>query len=176
LALPSRRLPGLEKGTWLGGVFLFGALAAQGCARRGWRNGMIGCVAAAGVIFTATLASWGVNLVDRLKASRPLAQALPADHLYREVRLGAIGYFQPSLVFYCQREVQHPENALQIVELLYTPLPVYLFVSAQAWEKWRAIAPSSYRLAARHFDLYSGQEVLLLTNEPLTNTQCGKKD
>jgi 4-amino-4-deoxy-L-arabinose transferase-like glycosyltransferase len=167
LALPGRRLPGLEKAAWLGGVFLLGAAAAAWCLRRGRRGGLIGCVAVSGIVFSAALALWGVNLVDRFKAPRPLVQALPADQLYREVRIGAIGYFQPSLVFYCKRELHCPENAACALQFLYTPLPVYLFVSAEKWEQLRAVAPTSFRLIARHRDLYNGREILLMTNEPL---------
>jgi 4-amino-4-deoxy-L-arabinose transferase-like glycosyltransferase len=167
LALPGRRLPGLEQGVWLGCVFLLGALAASWCIRRDWRGGLICCVIASGIVFAGALALWGVNLVDPFKAPRPLVQALPEDHLRREVRVGAFGYFQPSLVFYCQREVLCPQNLVGTIQFLHTPLPVYLFVSAEIWEQVRIFAPPSYRLLARHHDLYNGREVLLLTNEPL---------
>jgi 4-amino-4-deoxy-L-arabinose transferase-like glycosyltransferase len=165
LVLPGRRWPGLERGAWLGGVFLLGAAGAGWCLRRGRRAGLIGCVATAGIIFLAGLAWWGVDLVEPFKAPRSLARALPEDHLRREVRVGAIGYFQPSLVFYCQREVLCPDDPIRIIHLLYTPLPVYLFVRAEVWRQLQTIAPSSYRLVARRCDLYSGREVLLLTNE-----------
>lgn len=165
LPLPGRRLPGLERGAWLGGIFLLGAAGATWCYRNGRRGELIGCITAASIAFTAALAFWGVNLVDRFKAPRPLVQALPADQLCREVRIGAIGYFQPSLVFYCQREVHCPENAVCAIEFLYTPLPVYLFVTKDMWEQLRRIAPTPYREVARHRDLYNGREILLLTNE-----------
>jgi 4-amino-4-deoxy-L-arabinose transferase-like glycosyltransferase len=167
LALHDRCLPGLEKGAWLGGLFLLGAIAATWCVRRGRRDGLIGCVAVSGIVFTGAIAFWGVNLVDRFKAPRPLVQALPEDQLRREVRVGAIGYFQPSLVFYCQREVLCPENMVCAIEFLHTPLPVYVFASAETWEQLRLFAPPSYHLLARHRDLYNGREVLLLTNDPL---------
>jgi hypothetical protein len=147
-------------------VFLFGAVAAGWCVRRGKRDGLIGLVAAVGIVFSSALAFWGVNLVDPFKAPRPLVQALPEDHLRREVRIGALGYFQPSLVFYCQREVHCLENAVSALQFLYTPLPVYLFVSQETWVQLRALAPTSYRLVARHRDLYTGREILLMTNEP----------
>src|SRR5262249_55508497 len=127
----------------------------------------IRCVAAAGIVFTAAVAFWGAGLVDRFKAPRPLVQALPDDYLYREVRVGAFGYFQPSLVFYCQREVYCPEKPISAIEFLHTPLPVYFFATAEMWEQMRTFAPASYRLVARHHDLYNGREVLLLTNEPI---------
>jgi 4-amino-4-deoxy-L-arabinose transferase-like glycosyltransferase len=167
LALRGRRLPGLEMGAWLGGVFLVGTVVAACCLRRGRRDGLIGCVAASGIVFTAALAFWGIGLVDRFKAPRPLVQALPEDQLRREVRVGAIGYFQPSLVFYCRRKVHCPENHVGILELLHTPLPVYLFVSEEMWGQLRTVAPASYRLVARHADLYNGRQILLVTNEPI---------
>lgn len=165
LPLHERRLPGLEKGAWLGSLFLFAATAAW-CFRRS-RGGLIGCVASSAIVFNGALAFWGVNLVDRFKAPRPLIQALPEDQLRREIRVGAIGFFQPSLVFYCQREVKRPENLVFAIELLHTPQPVYVFVSAEAWEQVRMFAPPSFHLLARHHDLYTGREVLLMTNEPL---------
>jgi 4-amino-4-deoxy-L-arabinose transferase-like glycosyltransferase len=166
VALRGRRLPGLGAGAWLGGVFLLGAAAAAWCVRRGRRGGLIGCVAAVGIVFTGAAACWGTGVVDRFKAPRPLVQALPDDYLYREVRVGAFGYFQPSIVFYCQREVHCPTEPIAAVEFLHTPLPVYFFVTAEMWEQLRIFAPASYRLVARHHDLYNGREVLLVTNDP----------
>jgi 4-amino-4-deoxy-L-arabinose transferase-like glycosyltransferase len=167
VALKGRRLPGLEREAWLGVIFIVGAAMAAWCVRQKRCGGLIGCVAAAGIVFTGALGFWGVNLVDGFKAPRSLVQALPEDQLRREVRVGAIGYFQPSLVFYCQREVQCPESLIQSIEFLHTPLPVYVFVSEETWEQLRIFAPASYRMLARHRDLYNGREVLLMTNEPL---------
>ncbi len=164
-SLHGRSFPGLERGAWLGGVFLAGAVAAGWCLRRGRRGGLIGCVTATGLVFTAGIALWGADAVDRFKAPRALVQSLPEDHNRRELRVGAFDYFQPSLVFYCQREVSCPQNLLYACELLRTPLPVYLFVSQEGWDQLRAFAPPSYRLVARHRDLYNGREILLVTNE-----------
>ena len=161
-----RRLPGLEGGAWLGGVFLVGAAAAGWCVRRGWRGGLIGCAATVGIVFAATVALWGVEVVDRFKAPRPLIAAMPEDHTRREVRVAALDYFQPSLVFYCQREVQCPADDLFALDFLRTPLPIYFFVSEEKWDQIKPFAPESFRLVARHRDLYNGREVLLVTNEP----------
>lgn len=167
LTLVARRLPALASGAWLGIVFIAAATLAAWHLRQGRRAGLIHCVTASGIVFTGLLGLWGVNLVDRYKAPRTLVQALPEDQLHREVRVGALGYFQPSLVFYCQREVQCPDNMIQAIELLHTPLPTYLFVGKETWEQMRIFAPSSYRLLAQQRDLYNGREVLLMTNEPL---------
>jgi 4-amino-4-deoxy-L-arabinose transferase-like glycosyltransferase len=163
--LRGRRLPGLASYSWLGGVFLAGAIGAGWCMRRHRRGGSIGSVAAAGIVFSGAIALWGVDIVDRLKATRPLAWALPEDQLSREVRVGALDYFQPSLVFYCRREVYRPTHDVFALEFLSTPLPVYLFLSAQKWEQLKPLAPPSSRLVARHDDLYEGREIVLVTNE-----------
>jgi 4-amino-4-deoxy-L-arabinose transferase-like glycosyltransferase len=164
-AAHGRYLPGLENGAWLGGVFLAGAAVAGWCIRRGRRDGVIGCTAMVGVVFAAAVAFWGVEVVDRFKAPRALTQAMPEDHTLREVRVAALDYFQPSLVFYCQREVHCPQDDLFALDFLRTPLPVYVFVSAEKWEQLRLFAPATYRLVARHRDLYNGREVLLVTND-----------
>ena len=164
--LQGRHLPGLETSAWLGAVLIGGAVAAWWCLLRERRGGAIGSVAAASIVFAAALAAWGAGVVDRFKAPRLLAEAMPEDHLRREVRVAAFGYFQPSLVFYCRREVYCPENPVHIVDFLHSPLPVYLFVPEEMWGQLRAFAPPTFRLVARHGDLYNGREVLLMTNEP----------
>ena len=166
-ALQGRSLPGLERGAWLGGVFVVGAVVAGWCVRRRWCGGLIGCVTTVGVVFTGAIAFWGVGMVDQFKAPRALVAALPEDHTRREVRVAAFDYFQPSLVFYCQREVHCPQNDYFAFDFLRTPLPVYLFVSAEKWEQFKKFAPPTYRLVAHHRDLYNGREILLMTNDPL---------
>jgi 4-amino-4-deoxy-L-arabinose transferase-like glycosyltransferase len=162
--LHGRRLPGVEVTAWLGMAFLAGAAAAGWCLRRRRPGGLIGCVAASGVVFAGAVALWGAGVVDRFKAPRPLAAAMPEDHLRREVRVAAFDYFQPSIVFYCRREVFCPQDEFFTLAYLQTPLPVYLFVSEEKWEQLRAFAPG-YRFVARHRDLYNGRDVLLVTND-----------
>jgi 4-amino-4-deoxy-L-arabinose transferase-like glycosyltransferase len=164
-ALRGRRLPGLERWAAMGGVLVAGALAGGWCLRRERRGGVIAGVAASVVLFTAPLAAWGVAAVDRHKAPRDLAGALPADQQFRDVRVGAFNYFQPSLVFYCRREVLRLETHEQVYEFLRTPLPSYLFVRADAWAACPARVLLPCREVARHYDLYDGKEVVVISNE-----------
>jgi 4-amino-4-deoxy-L-arabinose transferase-like glycosyltransferase len=165
-ALSGRGLPGLHMGAWIGAILAVGAACAWWCAQDERRRGFIACVAVAGIAFLSSLASWGAMAVDQFKAARPLADALPSNQLFREVRVGAFGYFQPSLVFYCRREIYCPESPVHIVDFLHSPLPVYLFVTADVWEQLRVFAPPGFRLLARHGDLYNGREIFLVTNDP----------
>jgi hypothetical protein len=126
---------------------------------------MIASVAVAAVGFTAAAAAWGSGVVDRCKAPRELARALPPDQTRRDVRLGAYGWFQPSLVFYCQREVRCLQNEYKMLGMLQDPLPAYVFLPAAAWDDFQQKFRSPYRVVAHHRDLYTGCEVLVVTNE-----------
>jgi 4-amino-4-deoxy-L-arabinose transferase-like glycosyltransferase len=164
-AVRGRCLPGLGRWAAVGGALVAGALAGGWCLRLGRRGGVIAAVAVSAVLFTAPLAAWGVAAVDRYKAPRALAGLLPADQQFRDVRVGAFNYFQPSLVFYCRREVQRLEYEWQAYEFLRCPLPSYLFVRAEAWEAIHARAPRPFREVGRHYDIYDGKEVVVITNE-----------
>jgi 4-amino-4-deoxy-L-arabinose transferase-like glycosyltransferase len=160
---PHRQLPALA------GLAAFGLLPVAGAAfgtwylSRGDRTRMIAAVACSGMLFSALLAAFGPVAVDRDKATRALAAALPPDQTLRDVRIGAYEYFQPSLVFYCQREVSRLDNEGAARQLLEGPLPAFLFVPANVWDDLRS--RTTGRVVARHHDLYDGKEIVLVTNE-----------
>ncbi len=116
-------------------------------------------------MFTAVLLGWASKAVERHKAARALVQALPRDQLSRDVRVAAYEYFQPSLVFYCQREVACLQSEQQALDFLCGPLPAFLFLPARHWEELRQKMATPCRLLGRRYDLYSGREVVLVTNE-----------
>jgi 4-amino-4-deoxy-L-arabinose transferase-like glycosyltransferase len=158
-----RQLPALAPLAPLGALPVAGALLGWWCLRRGFRDRMIGSVLGCGIAFSAVLAALGPVAVDRYKAPRALTAALPADQTMREVRIGAFEYFQPSLVFYCGREVTRLNNELAARELLEGPLPAFLFVPAVVWEDLHR--KTAGRELARHHDLYDGRDVVLVTNQ-----------
>jgi 4-amino-4-deoxy-L-arabinose transferase-like glycosyltransferase len=163
--LRGRRVPGLEVGAWLGLVPLVGALAAWWCARRQHRGAFVVSLAVTGVLFTGGLIGWGSVALDAQKAPRSLVQAFldePAEH---EIRVGSYQYFQPSLVFYSQREVRHLADDEQTLEFLRCPLPVYLFLPKSEWERLEENAPSPHRVLGQRYDLYRGYEVIVVTNQ-----------
>ena len=57
------------------------------------------------------------------------------------------------------------EGSDKLLEFLSGPLPAYAMVSVSAWNDFRAGAPRAFREVKRHYDLYDGQEVVLVTNE-----------
>ena len=107
---------------------------------------------------------FGAPAVDRSKAPRALAAAMPGDQTRREVRIGAYGYFQPSFVFYCRREVKVLESEPQLVAFLRLPLECYVVLPAERWEEMRSRLPETTQELARHYDLYDGKEIVLIAN------------
>jgi 4-amino-4-deoxy-L-arabinose transferase-like glycosyltransferase len=162
---PHRWVSGLQVCAILGLVWTAAAAAAAWRLAHGCRGQVVAIVAvvAAGVV--AAGAAWGAVVVDRSKAPRALAAALPGDQLQRDIRIGAFGYFQPSLVFYCRREVRQLESEWELFALLGGPLPAYAFLPERLWEELRGRMPPAWRPIARHHDLYDGCDVVLLSNE-----------
>jgi 4-amino-4-deoxy-L-arabinose transferase-like glycosyltransferase len=163
--LRDRYLPGVEYCAILGAVWMVGAMVAAWCLRHGRKGGLIAVVGVAGLAFTAAAGGWGAVAVDRHKAPRELARALPADQLQRDLRVGAYDYFQPSFVFYCRREVTRLSNPWRLIDFLNSPLPAYAVLPARAWEDLRTFLPRPFRVVDRRYDLYEGREVVLVTNE-----------
>jgi hypothetical protein len=117
------------------------------------------------VLFVGSLAAWGSGAVEAYKAPRYLAGALPADHQERDIRVGSYQYFQPSLVFYCRREVSPLLGEPKALEFLRRPLPVYLFVPAVVWQEMEDRVQSPHRVLGRRRDLYRNVDVVLVTND-----------
>jgi 4-amino-4-deoxy-L-arabinose transferase-like glycosyltransferase len=162
--LRGRRFPGLESGALLGIVPLAGALAAWWCSRRNYRDAFVASLAVAAVLFIGPLIGWGSIALDAQKAPRPLIQAGIDAPTKGEIRVGYYQYFQPSLVFYTQREVQCLSNDEQMLEFLRCPLVVYLFLPGSEWDRLKEKVPGTHRLLGRHYDLYRGYDVVLVTN------------
>jgi 4-amino-4-deoxy-L-arabinose transferase-like glycosyltransferase len=160
-----RIFPGLETVMPAALLLVAGAVVGWWCLRRQHRAGLIGAVAFSSVLFLASLAAWGTPIISSYRAPRSLVAALPADQLQRDVRVGCFDFYQPSLVFYCQREVQRLEiNETDLRKFLGRPLPSYLFLRAATWEAIQAQGIAAGRVVGRHYDLYDNQEIVLVAN------------
>ncbi len=156
-----RRLAGLEWYAGLGAPLLAGAAAAAWLLfRRGNRTGAVVAVLAASLLFTAGVGGLGADAVEAWKAPRALAGALPEDQTRREVRVAAYAYFQPSLIFYCQREVRRLDTEQQALDFLRGPLPSYLFLPMEQWRSLQAKAPEAHELLGPRRDLLDNREVV----------------
>src|SRR5205823_187839 len=100
------------------------------------------------------------------KATRPLANAIHGRQVEREVRVACYGYFQPSLVFYCGREVAALGTDRQALDFLRGPLQVFLVTPRDAWQRLAAQARGPHRLLGAYRDVYRGCDVVVVTNRP----------
>jgi 4-amino-4-deoxy-L-arabinose transferase-like glycosyltransferase len=162
--LPFLPVPGLAVGAVLGVVPVLGAVAAGWSLWRQRRGLALASVAAAGCLLIGTLAAWGSSTLEERKAPRLLARAIRADQPEPEIRVGCHRYFQPSLVFYCGREVQQLGQEQDVLDFLLCPRPVYLIVPAPFWESFRSRAPQGCRVVERQYDLYCNGNVVVVAN------------
>jgi 4-amino-4-deoxy-L-arabinose transferase-like glycosyltransferase len=163
--LRGRRMPGLEVWAAAGLIPIGGAVLAAWLMRLGRKSGVIMSLTATSVLFVGILAAWGTVRVDAFKAPRSLVEEAGARQTDRDIRIACYRFYQPSLVFYCRREVRVLENEEQVLEFLQTPLPIFLFVSAQEWSSLESRVPGHFRRSASHGDLYKGIEVVVITNQ-----------
>jgi 4-amino-4-deoxy-L-arabinose transferase-like glycosyltransferase len=167
IAVPGLRvrpLAGLEIWAILGLLFIAGAVAVWWHAWQRRPKGAVLTLATVAVLFVGTLAACGTLTLDAYKGPRALVELSNARHTDQEVRVGCYQYFQPSLVFYAQREVHRLDSEEKTLEFLRSPLPVYLFLPAMVWESLQSKAPVPYHLLARHYDLYRRCEVVVVSN------------
>ncbi len=164
-ALPAAfRFPELLAWWWLGLIPLAGAAAAWRLLRRGRRGAVLGAVAATAALFLGGIAGGVLEAFNGHKPASLLARALPGDHEYREVRLAALGFDRPSLVFYCRREVRWCDDEAAAA-FLRSPLPAYLFVPEARWRALEGTAPRGARVLACYPDLYArGGGVVVVAN------------
>jgi 4-amino-4-deoxy-L-arabinose transferase-like glycosyltransferase len=164
--LRGRSIPGLAHWAFLGALPVLGALGTWWCSTRENRQGSIVFLTSTAALFIGALIGAGSATVDAQKAPRALVQESGARQTEREIRVGCYQYFQPSLVFYCQREVRCLETEEQAREFLRCPLPVYLFMPAQLWDDLKRKLNQDCCILGRHTDFYRHCDVVVVTNRP----------
>jgi 4-amino-4-deoxy-L-arabinose transferase-like glycosyltransferase len=160
-----RLLTGLEDWAFLGLIPMTAAVVAGFALRRDRRDRFLVTCATAAVFFVASIAAFPSMCLDAHKGPKALVEQAQANQPGREIRLAGLYYFQPSLVFYGQREVRKLESLEQTVEFLSLPYPAYLFVPEPMWRKYAPHVPVAYRQIAKQYDFLKNCEVLVVTNQ-----------
>lgn len=168
-------MPGLRAWAMVGLIPILGAITLLWCFLHERRRLAIGTLSIVAVSLSALLLGPAAVALDEYKAPRALVHLAKTLQVDEEVRVGTWEYFQPSLVFYCQREVVRPEKENKLEDLLMKPIPVYLFVPETVWENLPLRQGKHWRVVARHHDLYRRCEVLVVSNgQELTETPTGR--
>jgi len=164
-ALHGRKLPALQLWAVLGIQPVAGAGVASVCLRPQLRGRLIVVTDAATVLYTAGLCAGGTTALDASKAPRTLVVQHGLCQPDHEIRIACHQYFQPSLVFYCQREVERLDDETKALEFLDGALPAYLIVPDPVWEALHTKVRGPYRVLGRHRDLFRNCEVVVVTNQ-----------
>lgn len=161
----ARLFPGAERVAVLGLVPLACAFVLWRALRANDRTRFVRAQAIGAVTFTALLAAFGSGPFDARKAAKELVRASGVSAPERDIRLAHHDWFQPSIVFYAQREVGEVFGPEAVAEFLAVPTPGYLFVPANTWAKLEPHVRVPVRVAARHYDFYRNKEILVVTND-----------
>jgi 4-amino-4-deoxy-L-arabinose transferase-like glycosyltransferase len=157
-------LPGIESWAWAGLFPIIGAFVAAALVRR-QRVGMAtAALALTAILFLGTLAAGIGQTLNTYKAPSALAKVIEAHPTEPDILLGCYDYFQPSLVFYCGREVSRLQSEEEVGNYLRWPLPVYLFMPATTWENIEGRMTMPHRLVGCRHDLYRNCDVVVVTN------------
>jgi 4-amino-4-deoxy-L-arabinose transferase-like glycosyltransferase len=163
-AIQQRAIQGLAPWAILGAIPMVGAAAA-------WRwyvtrkpEAVLASITLTAIVFLGVAAAGPIHIVDRQKAPKHLIADAGAFRPTQEIRIASFCYFQPSLVFYAQREIPELATDRQALDFLCAPLPSYLICPADVARILQAQLPAVQRLAVRR-DFYKGWEVVVLGNE-----------
>ncbi len=163
-ALKGNAIPGLQYWSAIGIIPIVGGIVAWHYQRTNRlvfaRNTMVLC----SIAYLGMMLTFPVRVIDGHKAPRDLVAmaGLPRDA--DEIRIASYAYFQPSLVFYAQREVKPLTKEVDALAHLASPLPTYLITPTRIWNQIATKANSNCKLLARHHDLYHNTEIVIVTN------------
>jgi hypothetical protein len=121
-------------------------------------------LAVTATVYVGALAAFPTRVIDTQKAPRTLIAAAGASRPGEEVRIATLAYFQPSLVYYCRREVSELASTEQAATFLRSPWPTYLFCPANLGEELAAASGGLLHIRGRHHDLLRGGEVVVVSN------------
>jgi len=163
-ALKGNAIPGLERWAMIGLIPVAAAFAAWHWDRRGLRHRSMAALACCAVAFLAVLIVFPIRIIDARKAPKELVSAAGLCQPDAEIRIASYAYFQPSLVFYSQREVKQLQNESAALEFLESPMPGYLICPSKSWAELSPKAQGTHTVLARHHDLYRNYEVVVVSN------------
>ncbi len=142
---------------------------AVGCwrfARAGQNHRFVVTLGASAIVFTGMLGSFGLALVNPIKAPQLLLEDVGLISQHADVRLAGWDVEHlPSLNFYSQRMIEDLSDEHEIKELLGSRLTAYVFMPEK---HWRRIAPAlngSVRVVGRRQDMFKRSGLVVVTNQ-----------
>lgn len=161
--LRGQYLAGFQKWAALGALPVAAAVGCWFCLDGRRRGAFLVGLNLMAVLFTCGIVCASVTL-DQQKAPRSLTAGAGACRPEEEIRTAAFGYFQPSLVFYCQREVTRLDTEAQARSFLQSPLLSFLFVPEATWQSLQPTMPDGCHVVDSHYELYRRCRVVVVAN------------
>lgn len=162
--LKMRLFPGIEKWAFIGVIPLLAMGLGVWFQTRGIRSGAVASVTVGSLLFVGSLAACTTTEFDPYKAPKHLVAEGEMFDRTEEVKIGSLYYFQPSVVFYSQREVKKFESFEEAHDFLSLPYRVYLLVPEPIWKELAPRATCFYRQVSKRYDFLKNCDVLVLTN------------
>ncbi|MCS6975826.1 MAG: glycosyltransferase family 39 protein [Gemmatales bacterium] len=116
------------------------------------------------------LAAWGPQRVARHRAPFDLAQAMLHHQAEREVEIACLGFYQPSLVWYTQREVKRLDEPRAAIDHLHSVKQTYLVTPRRLWEQLAGRVKTPTAIVGAAWDFMANEEIVLITNRPLRDS------
>jgi hypothetical protein len=114
--------------------------------------------------------------VDAHKLPKMLAGEIVRHQVDADIDIGCYQYYQPSLVFYTQRQIHKLDAHQKALDLLHSPRQTFLLTPAEHWQRLRMKVVGPVAVVARRRDFLTGNEVLLVTNRVAVGGQGGVSD
>jgi hypothetical protein len=151
----------------IGLPLIVGGAAASWCLAKQQRSTLLGILSGTAALFVGALFGWGAPALNPVKAPKELVESSRAREPAKEIRVACYQYFQPSLVFYCGREIARFETEDEAQEFLRSPLEVYLFVPEALWQQLKQKAPKYAHQVAARTDYFRRCDVVVIASRPL---------
>lgn len=163
--IKGRKIPRLEQMAFIGFIPVICGTFALVLAAKKNRIATLAILCLGSIGFTGALGAWNGSNLNEIKAPKTLSQFLPEDQLTREIVIATHDWFQPSITFYCKRQINTMISEKEVKQFLEQPIPAYLFMPEK---KWDALVVK-YQLKAKKIgqatDFYRNCNVVLLTNQ-----------
>ena len=163
--IKGRKIPRLEQMAFIGLIPITCGIIALMLAAKKNRIATLALLCLGSIGFTGALGAWNGSNLNEIKAPKLLSQFLPEDHLTREIVIATHDWFQPSITFYCKRQINTLTSEEEVKQFLEQPIPAYVFMPEKKWDALKLNQPFKAKKIGQATDFYRNCNVVLLTNQ-----------
>ncbi|VTS06226.1 ArnT family glycosyltransferase [Tuwongella immobilis] len=158
------RLEGMREVLWVAAIPLLGAAIAAIYLRWNDRQRVVQAMTLTAVAFTGCVAAVASYALEPHKAPKAIAQELGLHQPDAEIRIGSLVWFQPSLVYYVQRQVTKLPDIPATIEFLKQPVPTYVLIHEKDYDRILPQLTVPHTVIGKRYDLYKNGHVVVLSN------------